>query len=96
MPGAIFCVDEIAEVRKTLIAARRCVTHPYCITIVTQCRDYQPYMHGPANFVVIDEVGKWQTATAISPSNHKSAIMRHNQGLYARPIPFSGQYSGVK
>jgi nitric oxide reductase NorD protein len=48
----------IEDTRKALVEARRSGIHPFCITIDTHGRDYLPHMYGPANYVVIDEVGK--------------------------------------
>ena len=48
----------IEDTRKALVEAKRSGIHPFCITIDTQGRDYLPHMYGPANYVVIDEVGK--------------------------------------
>jgi nitric oxide reductase NorD protein len=45
----------IEDTRKALVEARRSGIHPFCITIDTQGRDY---LHGAANYVVVDEVGK--------------------------------------
>jgi nitric oxide reductase NorD protein len=48
----------IEDTRKALVEAKRSGIHPFCITIDTHGRDYLPHMYGPANYVVIDEVGK--------------------------------------
>jgi nitric oxide reductase NorD protein len=48
----------IEDTRMALLEARRAGIHPFCITIDKDARDYLPHMYGPANYIVIDEVGK--------------------------------------
>ena len=52
------CKYGIEDTRKALVEAKRSGIHPFCITIDTLGRDYLPHMYGPANYAVIDEVGK--------------------------------------
>ena len=48
----------IEDTRMALLEARRAGIHPFCITIDKDARDYLPHMYGPANYIVIDDVGK--------------------------------------
>jgi nitric oxide reductase NorD protein len=43
---------------KTPIEAKRCGIHSFSITIDTCGRDYLPTLKRPANFMMVDEVGK--------------------------------------
>lgn len=48
----------IEDTRHALLELRRAGVHPYCITIDREGGDYLPYMYGPANYAVIDQVAK--------------------------------------
>ncbi len=48
----------IEDTRHALLELRRDGVHPFCITIDREGGDYLPYMYGPANYTVIDQVAK--------------------------------------
>nr|VFK75811.1 MAG: nitric oxide reductase NorD protein [Candidatus Kentron sp. MB] len=54
----------IEDTRQSLLEAHRYGIHAFCITIDEEGAEYLPRMYGPANYVVIDEVGKlpWKVA----------------------------------
>jgi nitric oxide reductase NorD protein len=48
----------IEDTRMSLIEAKRCGIHPFCITIDEAARDYLPHMYGAVNWVRVDEIRK--------------------------------------
>ena len=48
----------IEDTRQALIEAHRAGIKPFCITIDREARDYLPYMYGPVNWTLVDDVAR--------------------------------------
>ncbi len=48
----------IEDTRHALLEARIADIHPFCITIDHHAKEYMKHMHGPANYIFIDDVRK--------------------------------------
>ncbi len=46
----------IEDTRQALIETHRAGIKPFCITIDREARDYLPYMYGPVNWTLVDDV----------------------------------------